>query len=564
MNELAQADAFPGQPFNSADQCPVSWLDVLPAEADCLRDYQREQIASLAEALHSGHRRILVQSPTGSGKTHIVASIVAAATLEGLRVLVLATRTRLVRQLHERLEAFGVRHGVVAAPLPELIDHAGPVQIASADTLHRRALTDQRHPLPPADVVIFDEAHQATAETRLRILQSYPEALRIGFTATPARKSGRSLSAAFDCLLMGPSVRNLTSDGVLVPLRIFNTPVVTQKELRDIPKDNDNDYATKALGELLARPKLVGDVVSNWVRIANGKRTLVFAVNKAHGAALLESFSREGIPVEMLTDQDGENAREEVIARLEAGTTQVVVNVFLLSLGTDIPSVECIVLARPTRSLTMYLQMVGRGMRAAPGKSHCIIIDHGHVVETLGLPHSDFAWTLESARNVCAEAQKANGRRATQETARTCRECAAMWLVSEQGAPCPGCGWTPAPKSKPIAVQDADLEELTDEPDPLSPHDERVVRFYRMACGWDLKRSGNLWLGEDSHTTKPRANKRRWVAWMRTRERFRLPETAEKPRHFWNLTPIEPSPDVAGWLKYNLIRWQKGRGRAAA
>jgi len=103
--------------------------------------------------------------------------------MAGLRVLILATRTRLVRQLHERLEAFGVRHGAVAARLPELLDYSATVQIASVDTLHRRAVVNERIPLPGADVVIFDEAHLATAETRLRILQSYPEALRIGFTA---------------------------------------------------------------------------------------------------------------------------------------------------------------------------------------------------------------------------------------------------------------------------------------------------------------------------------------------------------------------------------------------
>jgi superfamily II DNA or RNA helicase len=116
-----------------------------------------------------------------------------------------------VRQLHERLEAFEVRHGVVAAPLPELLNYSATVQIASVDTLHRRAIVHERIPLPAADVVIFDEGHLATAETRLRILQSYPDAIRIGFTATPARKSGRSLGAAFDSLIQGPSIRELTA-----------------------------------------------------------------------------------------------------------------------------------------------------------------------------------------------------------------------------------------------------------------------------------------------------------------------------------------------------------------
>ena len=541
-----------------------NWVEVLPPQADCLRDYQRQQLAELAGAMHAGYRRILMQLPTGGGKTHEIATIVAAASLAGLRVLILATRTRLVRQLHERLDAFDVSHGVIAAPIPELRDYAALVQVASVDTLYRRALADQRIPLPPADVVIFDEAHLATAETRLRILDRYPDALRIGFTATPARKSGRSLGAAFSRLIVGPTIRELTAAGMLVPLRIYNTPVVTERELKALPKDTDNDYQAAALGELLSRPKLVGDVLENWSRIAAGKRTLLFCVNKTHGAALLADFLRQGIRAEMLTDEDDEATREEVIARLERGDTQVIVNVFLLSLGTDIPSVECVVLARPTRSLTMFLQMVGRGMRPSPGtgKRDCVLIDHGHVVESLGLPQSDFGWTLDAERNVNREALE-RARRFTAEAMRTCRECSTVWMTSESGHACPSCGWKPAPKAKPITVQQADLEELSDEGNTPTPHDQRVATFYRMACGWDMKRSGNLWKGTDPQTGKSQANKRRFIAWLRTRERFKFPDTVPKPRPFWNLAPMEPSTEAAGWLKFALIRWARGRGKAA-
>jgi DNA repair protein RadD len=558
MNALLQSgfSLSLGKPSLPADTAPIDWLDVLPPQADCLRTYQREQLARVSAEMHAGHRKILVQLPTGGGKTHEIATIVAAATLASLRVLVLATRTRLVRQLHQRLGAFGVRHGVVAAPLPELLDYSASVQIASVDTLHRRAVVDGKIPLPSADVVIFDEGHLATAETRLRILQSYPDAVRIGFTATPARKSGRSLGAAFDCLIQGPSIRELTATGTLVPLRIFNTPVVTQQELRELPKDTDNDFAAVALGELLARPKLVGDVVSNWLRIANGKRTLCFAVNKTHAAALLESLRRQGVAAELLTDQDDEVTREEVIGRLESGATHVVVNCFLLSLGVDIPGVECIVLARPTRSLTMYLQMVGRGMRPAQGKTDCIVIDHGHVVENLGLPHSDFRWTLDATRNVSTEALRANSRSSTQETPRTCNQCSAIWLVSEQGHSCPSCGWTPIPKAKAIAVQDADLVELADEEALLLPHEQRVCEFFCQAIGWYGRRWPDRW------REKPKSG--RWWAWVQTQAKFRIGETVRMPGAYWEAEPIPPSADVSGWLQYRLIRWARSRTRAAA
>jgi DNA repair protein RadD len=542
-----RGDRIPGQP---------SWLDTLPDASGCLRDYQRDQVERVAEAMRDGFRRILVQGATGSGKTHAIATIVLAAFLAGLRVLVLATRTRLVRQLHERLEAFDAPHGVIANPLPKLRNYSAAVQIASADTLHRRAIVNEHIPMPAADVVIFDEAHLATADTRLNILDNYPEAVRIGFTATPARKSGRSLGAAFDVLILGRSIRDLTAAGTLVPLRIFNTPVVTVKELSSVPKDNDGDYQSAALGELLTRPKLIGDVLENWLRIAKGKRTLLFCVNKTHGAALLSDFLRNGITAEMLTDTDDENTREEVITRLERGETKIVINCFLLSYGADIPSVECLVLARPTRSLTMYLQMVGRGLRPSSetNKRDCILIDHGHTVERLGLPHSDFRWSLDETRNASREA--AERTKTAPEKMRTCPECAAIWMTSELGHACPECSWKPLPRSKAIGTQEADLQEMADAVAAPSPFDERAMCFYREACGYFARRAPEKWID------KPKSV--RWRAWCETGAKFKFAESVKKPGKYWELPPFAPSQEVAGWLQHRIIKYARARAKAAA
>jgi hypothetical protein len=220
--------------------------------------------------------------------------------------------------------------------------------------------------------------------------------------------------------------------------------------------------------------------------------------------------------------------------------------------------VEGLVLARPTRSLTMYLQMVGRGLRAAPGKTHCIVIDHGHVVESLGLPQSDFDWTLDEKRNVNAETLKANAskRNSQQEALRTCQECSEIWLTSEQGHACPSCGWAPVPKSKPIAVQEAELEELADVPDFVSPTDPIVAWFYREACGWYSRRWPDKW------AAKP--NSGHWWAWMQTRTKFNIAESVRKPAAYWSLTPAQPSMAVSGWLHHRLIKWSRDRARATA
>jgi superfamily II DNA or RNA helicase len=497
-----------------------------------------------------------VQLPTGGVKTHEIAGITLAAGEAGLRVLILATRTRLVRQLSARLREFGVEHGVIAASLPELTHAAMRVQVASADTLHRRCIADQRRPLPGADVVIFDEAHLAVADSRLGILEKYPEAIRLGFTATPARRSGRSLGEAFDCLVTGPSVLDLIGAGLLVRPRIFNTPIVTTAELKELPKDAANDYAAGALANVMRRPKLIGDVVANYLRIAASKRALVFACNKAHGADLVEEFCRLGVAAELLTDQDEETAREAAIGRLESGQTHVIVNCFLLAYGVDLPSVEAIVLARPTRSLVMYLQMVGRGLRPAPGKDHCLLIDHGRVVETLGLPTTNFDWSLEEGRNVNREAIAARGRTQITEEPRTCPECQHLWLVSESGNACQACGWAPAPKAKPVAVQDADLAELADDLAATSPHSAEVAQFYREAVAWYGQRWPDRW--------RDRPKSGRWWAWNQTRQKFKFPESTAIPRNFWEIAPAPPFSATHGWLQHSLIRYAKSRARRAA
>lgn len=536
----------------------ASFLDVLPSACNVLWPHQRQQLSECAQALHAGVRRILVQLATGGGKTHEIASIAAAATGGGFRVLIIATRTRLVRQLCERLEDFRVRYGAIAAELPGHINAAALVQVASADTLHRRCLVDERRQLPPADIVIFDEAHLAVAESRLAVLDCYTDAVRFGFTATPARKSGRSLSAAFDCLIRGPSMLELICAGILVRPRVFNVPVMTASELKALPKDAASDYAAGALGELMSRPRLIGDVVQNWLRIAVGKRTIVFATSKAHGADLTQEFLRAGVAAELLTDQNGEDEREAVIRRLETRQTTIVVNCFLMSYGTDIPTLECIVLARPTRSLVLYLQMVGRGLRSAPGKAECIVVDHGRVVENLGLPTSDFGWSLNDSGNVNREAADTRRGLRGNERPRTCPDCAHIWLVSEDGNACKHCGWLPAPKAKGIVTQQADLAELDEESEaaPTTSQSSHVVQFYREAVGWYAIRWPDRW------AEKP--NSGRFWAWSQARHRFKFDPGAPVPTSYWQLAPAAVTAATSGWLKSQLIRYAKGRARRAA
>ena len=534
-----------------------AWLAHLPPVAAVLRGYQRDLIERIRKVIREGHGRILVQAPTGAGKTHIMCVVAAAAIseLHRFRVLILAPRTRIVRQIHERLKEFGLQHGVIAAELPGLRWDAALIQVAGVDTLHRRAIADARMPLPPADVVIFDEAHLALGDTRVELLESYPDAVHVGFTATPAKRSGRPLSDRFDVLVPGPTVRQLIDLKCLVPPRVFTAPMLTESELEAIPKDSKSgDYVETELQSAMLRPKLVGDVAVNWHGIAFGKRTLVFACSKSHAQALVQEFCQTGVAAELLTDDNSEREREAAIARLEAGQTTVIVNCFLMSYGIDIPSVECIVLARPTRSLTLYLQAVGRGMRPFPGKMHVLVIDHGRIVEALGLPHEEFPWSLDAQGNVNQKARRAAKERAASvnERPRTCPECSHMWLVSDEGPTCTHCGWAPAPPPTPIVAADVELQEVGV---PATWHSIDAECFYAEALGWYRKRWPDRWASDETRG--------RLYAWHRTREALKLP--GEKlPARYRTITPSPFSPTVAGKLHSHVIAYAKGQAKARA
>lgn len=555
MEELVpplQGDAW-GHPDPHSGQrssWAPDWLDVLPPQADCLRPYQRELLARAAVAVRQ-YKRLCVQAPTGSGKTHLIASLVAAAMLAGMRVLILATRTRLVRQLHDRLDAFHIPHGVVAASLPWLSNWSCAVQVASVDTLYRRCFVDRKMPMPAADVVVFDEAHLALGDSRRKILNSYAESWLFGFTATPAKTSGAALREQFDTLLLGPTVNELIAAKMLVKPRIFSKPVVSAKDLNAVRKDGKTgDYATGELSAIMARPKLVGDVVTNWLRIANGKRTLVFACDKAHGAQIMTEFRQAGVSCEQLTDDDDETAREETIARLEGGVTQVVVNCFLLSYGIDIPRVECVVLARPTRSVVLYLQAIGRGMRPHDGKDHVILIDHGRVVENLGLPTYDRDWRLDGKNiNKNAFDELSEFRKTADEKPRHCHECSCVWLTTEDGSNCPNCGWQPAPRAKPVQVAQAELAEINA---TLAPEEDMEL-FFAQACDWYANRWPDRWQAKE--------NSGRFWAWSNTRTKFKRPDDERIPSRFWRTPRAPVGEQVSGWLKSQMIRYAKRKAK---
>jgi len=345
-----------------------------------LRDYQIDALNRLRRGFAAGLRRICLVAPTGAGKTTIAAELMRGAVAKGNRVLFLAHRTELIEQCAARLDAFGVDLGVVKNGTRRAKPSA-PVQVASVQTLVNRRM-------PQARIVIVDECHRVHGETYLKILANYTGSLVVGLTATPVRLDGKGLADVFDELVEAASVTELIASGVLIRPKVYapQTP-----DLEDV-RMTAGDYNQRDLGAAMNTPRLVGGIVEHWQRLTPGRKTVVFASSVEHSKAIVASYLEVGVRAAHLDGTTPQVERQQILEDLASGAVTVVSNVAVLTEGWDCPTVEVVTLARPTKSLSMYLQMVGRGVRSAPGKEAAWVLDHAGCAHTHGLASVDRDW----------------------------------------------------------------------------------------------------------------------------------------------------------------------------
>lgn len=365
-----------------------------------LRDYQQRAVDAIGAMLDAGRDPLLI-APTGSGKTVMLASIAV-----GRDAIALAHRRELVAQLRNAgIEAYTAA-GMVAR-------------------YHTRSS------LPYVDTLVIDEAHHVAPDTRYAKLIADLRALNpgmrvLGATATPWRLDGKGLTT-FDDHYVAATPRELLESGVLVPYTGFAYRSVETEGIKRVA----GDYAQGALGEAAAHPQLLGDIVTRWKQTASGLSTLAFAVNVEHARALAAAFRAEGFDAEHLTGHDSAVYRDELFLALRERRLNVLVNVAIATEGVDIPSLECLILARPTLSETLALQMIGRVLRSHPGKTQARIHDHAQVIMTHGSPYADRDWSPRAERKRAA----VSGGGSQQ----ICGECLALmsasaWMCGECGA----------------------------------------------------------------------------------------------------------------------------------
>ena len=349
-----------------------------------LRPYQAAGIEALRSHVRAGRSRVLLQLPTGGGKTVVAAAIIASARQNfGARVLFFAHRLELVNQTVRQLARWGVNDVGVMRGDDERTNPEAPVQVATVQTLARRKL-------PEADIVFIDEAHRAAGATYKRVIEAYPDATIVGLSATPCRLDGKPLGDIFQAIELGGTYRDLIGDGFIVEPIVYSTR--TQPDLANV-RTRMGDYAEEDIEAAMMTPHVIGNIVGEWQVHAEGRRTVAYAVTVAHSQAIVERFVEAGITAEHLDGTTPEAERAAILARVESGETLVVSNCAVLTEGWDCPPVKAVIMARPTKSLSLYMQCVGRALRPWNDVTP-IVLDHGGNVERHGLPTIDRTWSL--------------------------------------------------------------------------------------------------------------------------------------------------------------------------
>lgn len=495
-----------------------------------LHDFQQKAIDDVTQAAANGHRRILLQSPTGSGKTVIAAQIIKHASSNGKKVLFLCHRREILRQTVDKLNKFGVDAGIILADVEADDNIFSPVQVASIQTLYARAIRRNKIKLPEADMIIVDEcAHMFSSNTWQEIIELYPTSYILGLTATPINRTGKGMAGLMDVLVVGPSIPDLIKGGFLTPIKHY---APTVPDLRGI-KIQQGDYNEKQLEKKMDTPTLIGDILQNWSRVCPNRKTIVFASGIAHSVHLAKGFNEIGVKAAHLDGSTPKPERDKIVAKFDGGKIQVLCNCAVLTEGVDIPSASALIFARPTRSLMLYLQVAGRILRPYEGKLDAIILDHSGAIYEHGRVDQEWQWRLEYGEK--ASTIKTFMPKIPKESKSiTCGNCKFVYcgrLV------CPECGWKPEIAGKPVETLDAWLQEIGAIEKPKEILSQ--AQWWRMFKSYALLK--NYKIG--------------W-AYHKFHEKFgNWPSSTYR-----NDSSLEPNLEVLAWIHNRKLEWMFRQG----
>ena len=427
----------------------------------------------------------------------------------------------MIQQASSHMANESVDHGVImAGHVPSLY---AKTQLGSVQTIRARCLDKNIIPLPSADILIIDEGHNGGSKTYERIYEQYPKAIIIGFTATPVSKNGKGLGHFYDHLILGPSVRELMDQGFLAEASYMvpNVPDLAGISVRG------GDYVEEQLGKLMNDAVLVGDIVEHWKKYAPDRKTIAFACNVAHSRAIVASFLAEGIPAAHIDGKTPQDERDEIIRDYSNGVYKVLSNCAVFVEGFDLPAVDAVILAKPTKSLKIYLQSAGRGLRPKENGGYCLILDHsGSVLRhgALDMPHD---WSLDERTSIEERDYENQEPREKKEFA--CANCGNIF----SGQPvCPKCGTPLAPNVKDVDTQRGELVEFK----PKKKEEKHPPEMRREWYGMFLMHAAE------------KKYKDSWAAW-KYKDKF-----GEWPKSTYTKGLITRTPDFMGYIQHLNIK----------
>lgn len=404
-----------------------------------LRPYQKEMVRETYSAMRNGHRGVVCQAATGSGKTVIAAHMLYEASSAGKRCMFINHRRELLAQSSAKLGAMEVDHGFIASGVDR--DLSKDVQVCSIRTLVRR-LDRVWEP----DFVFYDEAHHMGASEWDRVYQTWRSARHVLLTATPRRMDGKGLGRWASHMVQGPSVRSLIEEGSLCDYKLY---APFRPDLKGI-KTARGDYIKGQLSDVMNSGAVIGSAVDSYTRLSKGKQSVVFCVGVEHSKSTAAAFSEAGYKAEHLDGSSPKAVRDSTMQKFRDKEIDILTNCDLFGEGLDVPGIHTIILLRPTKSLSLYLQQIGRGMRPFEGKEKALILDHAGNCILHGLPCTNHAWSLEDS--------DAKNSRKQEEAVRVCPDCFAALEPREN--PCPECGHVFSPEPREIKTEEGLMLEV--------------------------------------------------------------------------------------------------------
>lgn len=389
-------------------------------------------------SMRSGVRSMLVQSPTGSGKTILTAYMLKTAESKGMAAFFIVHRRELIEQSIETFNTVNVPHGVIARGFPQ--NRNKLIQIASIQTLVRRYEQFKKPSL-----IIWDECHHISAGSWDRLYRSFPDAYHIGLTATPQRLDGTGLNKWFEKMIKGPSVRWLIDNGFLCNYTLYAPSGVNL----DGVHTRMGDYVQSEIEDIVDRPTVTGDAIKHYLKFCNGKRAVAFCVSVKHSKHVVEQFNKSGIIAAHVDAKTPPEERSTIIRRFRDGKIKVLSNVELFGEGFDLPALEAAILLRPTKSIGLYLQQVGRALRPSLDKDKAVILDHAGNCHIHGFPDDEREWSLKGRK----------GKKSKPGVLiKTCKACFAA--IPSKSEKCPHCGYEFIPVGREVEFVDGDLVEV--------------------------------------------------------------------------------------------------------